>query len=390
MGAYSGLRKQKLFTPRAGRGRLAVDPVEREAPGERPTGTAHDLRFREREEAFEGSPVGAFLYMEPPGCSPYDPPLTSETYRFDRDLGPSGLCPICNNSCAKELDAFYIENLYRPSLWKKYPFDHDTVLRHVIQHISVIYAAAGSRKGIESIRRGLVEGGAKRYTHTSDGTQKNDMRAEAAQELTRALREIRESIEHREREESAAIELPPSSSLGAPLAPTATVPGRPQGERAQGWYAFDGGEQRGALRLWGDKRVGTEIAKRSNDAIVLMDEMLDVRSMSRRIYSEIMDSDIDEANAEEEQAADAAGRKPRYIERNYGAAIQAVREIKSVAIEMAKLALIASKIGDEKGSMRQLSPAMNGLLAEIMGDKKDAEDATMTVIGSGDDDEDEE
>lgn len=386
MSVYKSAKKVGTFSRYAGRGGfLRVPARERTTLDviERGTGSADDLRFKERLEAFERGELGEYIYFEPPACSPYFPSLDGQTYRTEVDFGPTGLCPLCNNSEARELDAFYLENLYRPSKWKEYPFSREMVLRHIVQHVAPIYLKAAQEKGLDWAKKALAKGGAKQYTSNKDGKPINAVRTEVSRELFRALAAMRDDVLSRRGEERATIEIPPPS-LGVPFEPDqGEYHGRPDGERAKQWYAFDGAFQVGALRPWGDKRVSTEIAERKQDGLVLLDEMLDVRAMSRRIYSEIMDSDIDLANEEEEQRADAEGRKPKYIERNYSAAIAAVREIKSVALEMGKLALIASRIGDDKGNTRKLSPTMQGLLDDILGSKMDAVDADVTILGHG-------
>lgn len=386
MSVYKDLKRANGFSSTVGRrGFLHTPPREHNSLEilDRSSDIASDLRYKEHIERFEAGELGEYIYFEPPNCSPYEPSLDGQVYRTQIDFGPTGMCPLCNNAEARELDEFYLENLYRPSAWKKYPFSRELVIRHIVQHVAPIYLKAASERGCVWAREAIAKGGSKQYTSNDAGTPINAMRTEVSREMYRALAAMRDEVLSRVGEERATIEIPPEV-IGVPLDPDPReYRGRPEGERAKDWYAFEGGFQVGALRPWGDRRVSTEIAQRKNDGLVLLDEMLDVREMSRRIYSEIMDSDIDLANEEEEQRAEAQGRKPKYIERNYSAAVAAVREIKSVVLEMSKLALIASRVGDDKDHARKLSPTMQGLLDDILVGKRDSIDADVTILGSG-------
>lgn len=289
-----------------------------------------DLRYREREERAATALLGDILHFDVDDISPYRYPLDGKHYETDPVSGPRGTCPLCNNASAKELNEYYIHNLHRKKAWGKYHFDPAMVIDHLVNHVGLIYGAALDEK--------LAEGSDK---------------AALALKVARTARRM--GLCHRRNDradedlEMQAIEVSPSVfPCQTALDPAPEVRGRPVGERAKQWYAYDGKTELGALRPWEDERVETEVTKRANDAIVFYDEMLSVRRMALNIHNEIMDSEPPEGQA-----------------KNYAAAIAAVREVKGVAMDMAKLALIATKFGDEKDRARQLSPSMMAMLNDI-------------------------
>lgn len=117
----------------------------------------------------------------------------------------------------------------------------------------------------------------------------------------------------------------------------------------------------------------TEVQKRSGDAIVFYDEMVDARNMAKRIYSEIMDDELQ------------VDSKGNIIPKNYSAAIAAVREVHTVAMDLAKMAVIATRYQDEQEKGRRLSPVMQAMINDIgvfgsPDEVLDAREATLDVL----------
>jgi hypothetical protein len=279
--------------------------------------------------------------------SPYVLPLDGKFYDVDPLSGPRGTCPLCNNVQARGLDAWYMRRLGGRGKWREKGFPEAMVLDHLVNHVGMVYA--GVLDGMEEFRK-------------LDKGKKLDLRG--LPELEALVRRVSSALtgeEHR-RSRHAGMDHDADTQVifsPPPLAripggghvlpdPAPAVVGRPAGARAKKWYAWDGQECIGQMRPWEEGRVKDEICSRAGDAIVFYDEMLDVRHRARRVYDEIMDSDPGEGMA-----------------RNYSAAVAAVREIKGVAMDMAKLALIATKYGDEGDRVRQISPSMKAMLDDI-------------------------
>ena len=326
----------------------------------------NDIRAQERDErsisegqdekplASSKQPAVRFDFQE---CSPYAYPLDGQRYQDPKGMGPTGMCPLCNNAKHREIDEFFLRNLDNPRAWGAYSFTKKQILNHMIRHIGLIYAeACGVTESLKNsevaprLRQALSSPGRSDLTRTIRVNVKNQLATLRADEAKSSI----------EKEETVAdtiwLDLPPDAVYDGHISPS--IEGRPAHAKAKDWYAFDGSEQQGALRLWGDKRMNTEIEKRSEDALVLYDEMLDVRRMARRIYSDIMDNE----GPEPEKTAKG---NVKYKERNYGAAISAVRLIKDTAMDLAKLALVTMKYGDESGKVRRLTPGMQSMLDDI-------------------------
>ena len=311
-----------------------------------------------RWEAGESS-----VLFEPTLCSPFDLPLNGQVYNPLEHSGPSGLCPICNNTRHAEYDYIIISNISRPQNWKdKVPFPRSIIERHLALHILPIYTRVG--ESVVSIIPGK--------SAASDTSNENMLRMMRGV-IRDAIAAKRNSIEDDEflkedrirvgaADEVAGTRLDFTSSPGI-IKPS--LRGAPAGSRAGSWYAYNGEKCVGSMRLWGDKRMEHEIEKRTTEAIIFYDEMIESRAMAHRIYDEIMNSDIEALNEELELRA-KPGTKPKYVERNYGAAIQAVKLKKDIATDMARLALIAQKYGDEQAKEgRAVSPAVRAILDDL-------------------------
>lgn len=327
--------------------------------------SSDNLRYREKEEQRDFGTVGAMISFDQDDVSPYMYPLDGDTYESTPSFGPDGMCPLCNNERAAELDSFYVSNLHNKRAWRAYPFSDMVVAEHVIRHIGLIYSSAASE--IAEVKEGLRNGG---YTKVLEGAnaRKSEMLLTISRRIDVELSRARSLASRIRAEHKETVILDPDPGYipsGQPADPCGSYVGRPAKGKAKKWYAYNGTEKIGALRPWGDRRMANEIEKKTNSAVVFYDEMLDARSMYLRIYGEIMDSDIDTANEEAEQRADKRNQQPKYIERNYAAAIRAVDGYKSVALDMAKFALIAMKYGDSKDSVKKLSPAMSAMMDEL-------------------------
>jgi len=296
-----------------------------------------DLYEQEEDERLSDRKLGSALHFELEDCSPYLYPLDGGHYDPDPAYGMKGNCPLCNNSCGADVDQYFLSNLHRRNAWGVrggYRFSPAMVIEHLVNHVGLIYASA-----LDIHERTGKTGQKERWSLES---RVNAVIRSAS------VRSGRRQLAEREMEAMASFPSVSTSGQDPEGHFNPSIQGRPEGSRAKDWYAFDGARMVGALRPWEDGRVASEIAKRANEAIVFYDEMLDVRSMARRVYSEIMDTEPEEGQV-----------------RNYSAAIAAVREIKGVAMDMAKLALIATKFGDEKDRVRQISPSMKAMLDDI-------------------------
>lgn len=319
------------------------------------------------EDRLEGA-----VTFEPALCSPYAMALDGQEYDPVSEGLLSGLCPLCNNARHAEYDAFIMRHLGEQGKWKNIPFPRQVIERHLALHILPVYTVVGQSSGPlkgptgEAQVSGAIVAGIKRMVATN-------RRAEAL---------IREE-EHAESGGIllAAVEgtLPEPEPIPG-YKPSPSIRQAPSGARAKAWYAYNGASCQGALRLWGKDRMDNEVEKRAVEAIVFYDEMVESRAMAHRIYSEIMDSDIEEANRIAQVEAEAEGKRGRYIERNYGAAIQAVKLKKEIATDMARLALIAQRFGDEreKGG-KPISAAVRAILDDLglsQGARGHGDDAT--------------
>jgi len=285
--------------------------------------------------------------------SPYFMPLDGQEYRPEGRFGPIGTCPVCNNEKHMELDYHLASLVGRIQPCGMFGFSQVVLQEHLSCHMGPIYARMGL-KACALSGKYPKKGAMEQMVYGGNNSRATINKAEARERhddedddvkvlvLSEGDREWYDSAYER-----AENRPDPSPSKG----------GRPEGRKVGEWYAFDGAERIGALRPWGDGRVAKEVAKREEEAIVFYDEMLDARRMARQIYSDIMDSDID--------AASEGRSDGKYIDRNYSAAISAVREIRSIATDMAKLALIATKYSDGKEARRVLSPVMQGMIDEI-------------------------
>ena len=282
--------------------------------------------------------------------SPYAYPLDGERYTPESRFGPTGLCPICNNAQHRQMDNFFVKNLGDRISWKRYGFAEEDVVRHLVNHIGPVYTRTG---------RELLSAFAAR----------SDVEALDPAFLARIHRASQKEITAGKREESfkpfdekwgdSLIIAPADETEYTERAIEPSFSGRTIGAKAKQWYAFDGENQTGQLRPWGDKRMANEVEKRADDSIVFYDEMLMVRKMGLDIYHEIMDKD----NGEPIMGKD--GELLGYKDKNYGSALNAAKLIKDVAMDMAKLAIIGVKLEGNGEQMRQLSPTMQAMIDDL-------------------------
>ena len=68
-----------------------------------------------------------------------------------------------------------------------------------------------------------------------------------------------------------------------------------------------------------------------------------------------------------------------YKDPNYGAAIQATRLQKDVAMDLAKMAIIATRLGDEVEGKKRLSPVLQAMLSDMGLGLPEAETAETEV-----------
>ena len=305
----------------------------------------------------ESSEDAALAFMPEP-LSPYAYPLNGDTYS-EEQIGPDGLCPLCNNKKAREYNEELVKTLESQEGWEKLPFTRSQILRHIALHLSLIYAHvyselvgaldAETRAELERILVSTPKG--RLVAGTFRSIVSNAGRYAGVDEYNPRV----QFIGGLQDESADAIEPSPSP-----------VQQRTQGEALK-WYAFNGSQKLGPLRRWGDKRVGQEMVKRVQEAVVFYDEMLDVRAKAQDIYSRIMDK-------EGEPIVSKDGELIGYKERNYGAAIQAVRLQKDVAMDLAKMAIIATRLGDEVEGTKRLSPVLQDMLSDMGIKKKDVEE----------------
>jgi len=337
MALLSDLRKKSVFSPsniECGR----VITVENRAA----------TRFFDIQEEIDREngverPEGGVIF-EPLAGSPYFMPINRKAYHPESRFGPLGTCPLCNNARHAEFDAALARKVGSVPPEGMFGFARALVIEHIACHMGPVYASAGLRACKVA------------------GVPLKDVKGDVGRAVRAALAE--ESGPDDAGVQVLVLEPGERSWYDGPKAggDRGRPDPSPRRERsgANGIYAYDGNSPAGALKPWEDDRVETELAKRKDEAIVFYDEMLDARRMARQIYADIMDSDIDALNAERE------GEKGgKYVERNYSAAIAAVREIRSIATDMAKLALIATKYSDGKEAKRVLSPVMQGMIDEI-------------------------
>lgn len=323
-----------------------------------------------KDGAGQGGAIGAVFEAE--AVSPYFMALDGHEYDPEQDVYPNGMCPICNNARSTELDRAILDGLQKQSRWDALPFPRTVVMTHLALHMVPVYARAGMDI--------LATLGA--ADHASALSMRPSKFASSVSRVVKgAARKVRNvEWEKMEAAREKVFVLPPEREDTVVLP---SVRGAPKGARPKDWWAYDGGRQVGALRPWGEEKVGAVVERKASEAIIFYDEMLETRAMAQRIYDEIMDSDIDALNAERE--ARAEGKKPVYVERNYGAAINAVKLRKDIATDMARLALIAQKYGDEREGKKPLSPALKQMLDDLGVGAGNAEPAGIFPSPDGND-----
>jgi hypothetical protein len=124
------------------------------------------------------------------------------------------------------------------------------------------------------------------------------------------------------------------------------------------WYAMDGGKVTGPLRRWSRERTMEEMAIRQRDALNFFDEMLEIRGCAMEIYDEAMEP-------REVESRDTRNGGASRMERNLPVALSALKERRSVAETMAKVGLIAARLGSEGGETKKLSPELSSLLEDL-------------------------
>ena len=287
-------------------------------------------------------------------CSPYNPSLSGRKYEVRSRFGPIGTCPLCNNADHAELDAYFARNMEKitsgsgKNLLKGFP--KRTILEHMALHVGPIYVKTIAEMDPKKVyRRGqkVPEGGsiAAAVSRAVKNEKSDDMEDDPIEVMSEAdIAWYDGAVERNAGVVSASM----------------PIPGRPEGALpGDEWYAFDGEVQVGALRPWAEDRVKNEVVKRTEESITFYSEMMGAREKASRIYDEVMDSDIEAANE------GRGGKGKPYIERNYSAAIAAVREMRTIATDMAKLALIATKYSDGKEKTRVLSPVIQGMIDDL-------------------------
>ena len=241
--------------------------------------------------------------------SPYRNSLFGRDYVIDHgtdsDSGVFGMCPLCNNARHKEIDALAASGGF--AALRKMGFTKSEIDRHLGAHIGLVYAAVG---------RGMV------------GTGESGQRVYGLGRI----------VEDPMMPDTVAVD--PSASYPLPRK-----------------YAFDGGKQVLPLRPWNHIRGAAELKERAVEAINFYDEMMEIRGMARRVYSEIMDPDP-VANP------DGTYSEPKKNMEYFSVAVSAIKEMSRVVDTLGKMSLIAKRLG-EGGPEKQLDPGLQSIVDSI-------------------------
>ena len=245
------------------------------------------------------------IVFEPFVESPYARSLAGE-YDFLNLYPVSGLCAVCNHARHKAID----QDMVRMSLSRvsrKWKIAEDILLLHLSRHMGPIYGRV-----------------ALRYMKRLPPKVAEKVLSEAAAKEVDRL-SYRTTFD--------VLYYP--DNLPSP---------------AEGEY--------GKLRMWTKERTLQEIAQREAEAVDFYDEMIDCKSRFERVYDEIMNNEFFKESKE----------GPLPAERNYAAAVAAVRGKHGVLVDLAKMSIIAARISAQPGNAGLgLSPEMDSMVASILG-----------------------
>jgi len=243
--------------------------------------------------------------------SPYERSLYKE-YDLKNMYPVSGTCPVCNNPNHYDIDKKIARGMTAEKLSRKTGIDQGMILLHIARHMAPVYGRVAQTiisNVPESMQRKLI--GSKVGMATIE---------EAAF-----------------RTNNDALVYPPTDHVDKDA---------------------DTGEY-GKLRMWDKERTMQELAKRESEAINYYSEMVKVKTDLERVYDEIMDNDFSTTNKNGDRIE---------VSKPYAAAIAAKREVHSVLDSLARMSLIAAKIGATDGNeAMQLSPEIDSMVTSILG-----------------------
>ena len=245
------------------------------------------------------------VVFEPFLESPYARSLSGE-YDFLNLYPVSGLCAICNNEKHKEIDQDIVR-LPLSRVAKKWRVAEDVLTFHLSRHMGPIYGKI-----------------ALRYMKKLPPKVANEvLSSSVVREVDRlAYRTTVDVLYYPEK-------LP---------------------EPAEGEY--------GKLRMWTKERTLQEIAQREAEAIDFYDEMIDCKGRFERVYDEIMNNEFFKESKD----------GPIPAERNYAAAVAAVKGKHGVLVDLAKMSIIAARISSQPGNGGLgLSAEMDSMVSSILG-----------------------
>jgi hypothetical protein len=266
-------------------------------------------------------------------------PLTWQPGQVD------GLCPLCNNEAHEEIDKYLMSHLddvvsrseaILPAPWEN--ISSRTIRRHASLHIGALYALlCASRTRTDTLRENEY------LDETVEGFFDN--LAAFSREGERRISEnrIKERYDHTTND---PVPLENDTILLLEGSPVPVHRGK--------WYAMEGGTVTGPLRKWSKERTLEEMAIRQHDALNFFDEMLDIREKSMDIYDEAM---------EPHEVIRKDGSS--YTMKDLPVALSALKERRSVAETMAKVGLIAAKLGSSDGKTAKLSPELSSMLEDL-------------------------
>jgi hypothetical protein len=281
-----------------------------------------------------------------------DSPLARPLYGTPLAWQPGqvdGTCPLCNNESHAAIDSYIMSHLgdfvsrleaVLPAPWQN--ISPRAIRRHASLHIGALYA--------------LICAGRTQRDSFGTGEYLDETVAGFFDNLVLFSREGERRIQEnriKERYDYSTNDPVPEEN-DETLALLGGIEGSTVPIHRGKWYAMEGGRVTGPLRKWSKERILEEMALRQRDALNFFDEMLDIRQLSMDIYDEAMEP-------HEVIRKDGSSYKTKDLP----VALSALKERRSVAETMAKVGLIAAKLGSADGKTAKLSPELSSMLEDL-------------------------
>lgn len=262
---------------------------------------------------------GAVLTFEPTHESPYLHSLAGE-YDLPLPDGPpllvSGTCPVCNNSDCKMIDRMLVSGKHIKDVARISKISVMELQHHLKYHAAPIYYEAANQ--LRLLCEARLEG--------------NERFHGLSNKYLKELAELTPEYDKQRMEGGA----------GTPTGDIADPPVKQD-------YAIVDGVQKKRLRPWTKRRAEMEIITKAGDALNYYDEMMDIREKVSRVYDRIVNKD----NPKEDDPE------------RYSVAIAATRELRGIVTDLAKMSLIAQKLGDGREGEKKLSGPLAALVDSI-------------------------